>query len=89
MQFEKQEYQEQCVKNIVDVLRDFDFKDPQPSILKDCLQSFYNDGGENLPSKDLSNKLNLDVLMETGTGKHLLTLKPYLNLIKNMNLINL
>lgn len=73
MIFEKQEYQEQCINNIIKLLQDFDFK--KQSNLKECLQSFYKDTC--LPIQNIKNKLNLDILMETGTGKTF----TYLNLI--------
>ncbi|MBF7044344.1 DEAD/DEAH box helicase family protein, partial [Campylobacter volucris] len=73
MIFEKQEYQEQCINNIIKLLQDFDFK--KQDNLKECLQNFYKD--TRLPIQNIKNKFNLDILMETGTGKTF----TYLNLI--------
>lgn len=81
MQFEKQDYQEQCVKNIINSLKDFDFKNPSVLSLQDSLKNFYKNDGKHLPNKILSNKYNLDVLMETGTGKTF----TYINTIFELN----
>nr|BAJ52738.1 type III restriction enzyme R protein [Campylobacter lari] len=79
MIFEKQEYQEKCINNITNLLKDFDFK--KQDNLKECLQEFYKT--TNLPVQNITDKLNLDVLMETGTGKTF----TYLNLIFELNKI--
>ena len=81
MQFEKQNYQDQCVKNIINSLKTFDFNNPTVASLQDSLKNFYNNEGKNLPSKILSSKYNLDVLMETGTGKTF----TYINTIFELN----
>lgn len=75
MIFEKQEYQQNCINNIITLLEDFDFKNPSASSLKESLSKFYKT--QSLPLQTLSNKLNIDILMETGTGKTF----TYLNLI--------
>ncbi|MBC5857980.1 DEAD/DEAH box helicase family protein [Campylobacter jejuni] len=79
MIFEKQEYQEKCINNILKLLKDFDFK--KQDNLKECLQNFYKT--THLPIQNISDKLNLDILMETGTGKTF----TYLNLIFELHKI--
>ncbi|EAK1650784.1 DEAD/DEAH box helicase, partial [Campylobacter jejuni] len=79
MIFEKQEYQEKCINNIIKLLENFNFK--EQNNLKQCLQDFYKT--TSLPIKNISNGLNLDVLMETGTGKTF----TYINLIFELNKI--
>ncbi|EAL7595177.1 DEAD/DEAH box helicase [Campylobacter jejuni] len=73
MIFEKQEYQVKCIDNIITLLKNFDFK--RQDNLKECLKEFYKNTF--LPVQNISDKLNLDILMETGTGKTF----TYLNLI--------
>ncbi|MFY4690797.1 DEAD/DEAH box helicase family protein [Campylobacter jejuni] len=73
MIFEKQEYQEKCINNIIKLLENFNFK--KQDNLKQCLQNFYKN--TYLPIQNIKDKLNLDILMETGTGKTF----TYLNLI--------
>ncbi|STQ85460.1 DEAD/DEAH box helicase [Helicobacter muridarum] len=83
MIFEKQEYQQDCINNIVEILKDFDFKSHNASNLQQCLQDFYKRNSE-IPIKNFSKKLNLDILMETGTGKTF----TYLNLIFELHKFN-
>ncbi|MEJ8628388.1 DEAD/DEAH box helicase family protein [Helicobacter pylori] len=75
MIFEKQDYQQECINNIITLLDGFDFKRHDALNLKDCLSQFH--ATCEIPVKNLSGKLNVDVLMETGTGKTF----TYLNLI--------
>ncbi len=75
MIFEKQDYQQECIYNIITLLDGFDFKRHDALNLKDCLSQFH--AACEIPVKNLSGKLNVDVLMETGTGKTF----TYLNLI--------
>ncbi|WP_120885241.1 DEAD/DEAH box helicase family protein [Helicobacter pylori] len=75
MIFEKQDYQQECIHNIITLLDGFDFKCHDALNLKDCLNQFH--AACEIPVKNLSGKLNVDVLMETGTGKTF----TYLNLI--------
>ncbi|GAA8811591.1 DEAD/DEAH box helicase family protein [Helicobacter pylori] len=75
MIFEKQDYQQECVNNIITLLDGFDFKRHDALNLKDCLSQFHT--ACEIPVKNLSGKLNVDILMETGTGKTF----TYLNLI--------
>ncbi|RUT51166.1 restriction endonuclease [Campylobacter fetus] len=77
MIFERQDFQQECINNIISILRDFNFK--EQNNLKDCLKHFYENYP--LPYKTTSDKLNLDILMETGTGKTF----TYLNLIFELN----
>lgn len=79
MIFEKQDYQQDCLENITKILHNFDFKAQNADMLKSCLQTFYNQHA--MPVATLSNKLNIDILMETGTGKTF----TYLNLIFELN----
>ncbi|GAA8821049.1 DEAD/DEAH box helicase family protein [Helicobacter pylori] len=75
MIFEKQDYQQECINNIITLLDGFDFKHHDALNLKDCLSQFHT--ACEIPVKNLSGKLNVDILMETGTGKTF----TYLNLI--------
>ncbi|GAA8333974.1 DEAD/DEAH box helicase family protein [Helicobacter pylori] len=75
MIFEKQDYQQECINNIITLLDGFDFKCHDALNLKDCLSQFHT--ACEIPVKNLSGKLNVDILMETGTGKTF----TYLNLI--------
>ncbi len=75
MIFEKQDYQQECINNIIMLLDGFDFKRQDALNLKDCLNQFH--AACEIPVKNVSGKLNVDVLMETGTGKTF----TYLNLI--------
>lgn len=75
MIFEKQDYQQECITNIITLLDGFDFKHHNALNLKDCLSKFH--ATHEIPIKNLSDKLNIDILMETGTGKTF----TYLNLI--------
>lgn len=75
MIFEKQDYQQECITNIITLLDGFDFKRHNALNLKDCLSKF--NATHEIPIKTLSDKLNIDILMETGTGKTF----TYLNLI--------
>lgn len=77
MIFERQDFQQECINNIISILKDFNFKEQDN--LKECLKHFYENYP--LPYKTTSDKLNLDILMETGTGKTF----TYLNLIFELN----
>ena len=77
MIFERQDFQQECIDNIIAILQDFNFKEQDN--LKECLKKFYKNYP--LPYKATSDKLNLDILMETGTGKTF----TYLNLIFELN----
>ena len=73
MIFERQDYQQNCIDNIKEILSNFDFT--KQDNLKECLQDFYK--RTPMPIHNISDKLRLDILMETGTGKTF----TYLNLI--------
>ena len=75
MIFERQDYQQECIANIITLLENFDFKHQNANNLKSCLTKFHTQS--QIPIKTLSHKLNVDILMETGTGKTF----TYLNLI--------
>lgn len=77
MIFEKQDYQQECIENISSILQNFDFT--KQDNLKECLQEFYKN--TSLPTRNIDDKLHLDILMETGTGKTF----TYLNLIFELN----
>jgi type III restriction enzyme len=85
MLFERQKYQEDCVKNIVSVLKDYNFQTNSKDELEANLRNFYTDN-ITIPSKEYSNKLNLDILMETGTGKTFTYLKTIYELHKEYKL---
>ena len=81
MLFEKQEYQEKCVENILTALKGIDFESPDPVVLKRNLEGMQ--GPERFPTKE---KFRLDVLMETGTGKTFVYLKTIFELNKQLGL---
>ncbi len=76
MIFEKQD----CINNIINLLKDFDFKKHDANNLKEVFNNFLKD---KVSAFGLSDKLNIDILMETGTGKTF----TYLNLIFEINKI--
>lgn len=80
MIFEKQDYQQDCINNIINLLKDFDFKKHDANNLKEVFNNFFKD---KVSAFGLSDKLNIDILMETGTGKTF----TYLNLIFEINKI--
>lgn len=79
MIFEKQDYQQKCIKNLVEVLKKYDFNDQNLLNLKSCLKDFYISNPQ--PIDTFGDSLNLDILMETGTGKTF----TYLNAIFEIN----
>ncbi len=73
MIFEKQDYQQECINNIITLLDDFDFKCHDALNLKDCLSQFH--AACEIPVKNLSGwlsfmlprlKLARDLLKEDG-----------------------
>ncbi|TXJ55850.1 DEAD/DEAH box helicase [Brachyspira aalborgi] len=80
MIFEKQDYQQDCINNIINLLKDFDFKKHDANNLKEVFNNFLKD---KVSAFGLSDRLNIDILMETGTGKTF----TYLNLIFEINKI--
>ncbi len=67
MLFEKQEYQLNCVRNIVEVLKDVDVEHNDFSSLQGNLRALAKRCGYTQFS--ITQDKRLDVLMETGTGK--------------------
>ncbi|WP_181881851.1 hypothetical protein [Helicobacter sp. MIT 14-3879] len=41
MIFERQDYQQECIGNVISVLEDFDFSTHNAENLKNCLNRFY------------------------------------------------
>lgn len=80
MLFEKQEYQENCVGNIIEVLKDYDFQINDSSVLNNALKDFYKK--MRLPIQDINNQTRLDIEMETGTGKTFTYIKTVFELNK-------
>lgn len=78
MIFEKQQYQKDCVNNIIDSLDgvDFDNKD---------LSALHNNLAKQNTSFTTIDKNQLDVLMETGTGKTFTYLKTIFELNRQFN----
>ena len=88
IRFEHQQYQEECVKNIVSILEGYDFKTNEIEILNSNLEKFYKNNNS-IPNKlkNVNKKFKkLDVLMETGTGKTFVYLKTIFELNKNFGL---
>ena len=81
MIFERQDYQQECITNIITLLDGFDFTRHNADNLKSCFAHFH--AQSQIPIQTLSNKLNVDILMETGTGKTF----TYLNLIFELHKI--
>lgn len=67
MIFETQQYQQDCINNIVTLLKDFDFDTHDTQSLQNCFRNFYSHTPQ--PIQILSDRKNIDILMETGTGK--------------------
>ncbi len=80
MLFEKQDYQEKCVQNIIDVLSNYFSSDPSTNFKTD-LEEFYKK--DPMPISTLSSNTKLDIKMETGTGKTFTYLKTIFELNKN------
>ncbi len=70
MLFERQQYQEDCVHNILSVLR---VTNGQCHVSRDKLREVQDRDG--IPARKMVNARRLDVLMETGTGKTFTYLK--------------
>lgn len=70
MIFEKQDYQEQCVSNIISILDRMDnFDDNDFSDLQTALSEHYEEQGYRKEHFPITNRQGIDILMETGTGK--------------------
>ncbi len=67
MQFEKQQYQSDCVNHIVNILEDIPLRDADFSLLASSINQHYQ--SQKLSRFDKSEKPRIDIIMETGTGK--------------------
>lgn len=83
MIFEKQQYQQDCVNNIITALNNIDFDNNDFSQLSETLKPLT--GQYNYP-QNTTNKNQLDVLMETGTGKTFTYLETIFELNKQFKL---
>ncbi len=75
MQFEKQRYQDQCVDNIITVLKECDVYQNNFDNMSKAIDTRFK--------KSMRNRL--DVLMETGTGKTFTYLKAIFEIHKHFN----
>lgn len=82
MLFEKQDYQTNCVNNIIKSLKNIDFDNNDYSQLRENLNTIKNKNNYNTP---INNKNQIDVLMETGTGKTFTYLKTIFEIHKQYN----
>ena len=84
MIFEKQEYQEKCIDNIVSILGRMDnFLEDDLSDLDISLKKHYAKNNYKITDFPIKTHNNIDVLMETGTGKTFCYLKTIFELNKN------
>ncbi len=81
MKFEKQQYQENCVENIVKVLEQCEVRHNNFQNLPQSIDALWKEKGYTQFIKK-ENKNRLDVLMETGTGKTFTYLKTIFELHK-------
>ena len=79
MIFEKQQYQQDCVDNIVSALNTVDFDNQDFSGLQGQLKTL------NYNQFSIKNEARIDVLMETGTGKTFAYLQTIFELNKQFN----
>lgn len=75
-QYEVQQYQENCVNNIISIFE----KLHQKEDFKKVLESHYKDHNYNFPILDTK---NIDIMMETGTGKTFTYIKTIFELCKH------
>lgn len=75
-QYEVQQYQENCVNNIISIFE----KLHQKEDFKKVLESHYKDHNYNFPILDSK---NIDIMMETGTGKTFTYIKTIFELCKH------
>ena len=81
MKFQKQEYQIDCVQNILQVFKNYE---PKINNLQEFLKQYEKiQEDKNFPVKNTTKKFQLDVLMETGTGKTFTYLNTIFELHKN------
>ncbi len=83
MLFERQEHQEKCVENIINILNEVDLYNNDFSKLSSIIKNHYNDNSYN--HFEISRKNRLDILMETGTGKTFTYIKTIFELNKKYN----
>ena len=67
MLFEKQDYQYDCVTNITNILEECDVFNSDYSNLTRIMKEHYKT--QKYSQFETSNKKQIDILMETGTGK--------------------
>ena len=84
MKFQKQQYQIDCVQNIVDAFKDFDVKLDDKEVFLEKYKKIREEKG--FPVKKITDKFQLDVLMETGTGKTFTYLNTIFELHKQYNI---
>jgi type III restriction enzyme len=80
MLFEKQQYQEDCVSNIMSILEQCDVFNNDYSNLKNISKEHYK--AQKYNQFETSNKKQIDILMETGTGKTFTYIKTIFELNK-------
>ena len=80
MRFEKQQYQTDCVNNIIQVLENYDLDKNDFSNLSNAISNLWQE--KQYTQFQKNNKKRLDVLMETGTGKTFTYLKTIFELHK-------
>lgn len=86
--FERQEYQEDCVNNILEILKASDWQNDSSSIAP-ALKKIYDRNPSLLTyTNKIREELRLDVSMETGTGKTFTYLKTMYELHKSDYHIN-
>ncbi|MYB34243.1 MAG: DEAD/DEAH box helicase, partial [Gammaproteobacteria bacterium] len=86
MLFEKQQYQQDCVKNIIHVLEGVNFAEADFTVMAKNLAMLKNKNPTHRQFSIHSDKKRLDVLMETGTGKTFTYLQAILELNKRRGL---
>lgn len=82
MLFEKQQYQIDCVNNIIGSLQNCDLQNADYSNLNNNLKKLQQKNDYSYPIK---NQNQIDVLMETGTGKTFTYLKTIFEINKQFN----
>lgn len=72
LQFTEQKYQEECIQNIISIFNDLKYKFSFEETLNKCIKQ-----------EKISNSKNIDILMETGTGKTFTFIKTMFELNHN------
>ena len=83
MNFEKQQYQTDCVNNIIQALNACDVRNNDFSNLPNAINDLWQE--KKYTQFQKNNKKRLDVLMETGTGKTFTYLKTIFEIHKQFN----